>query len=199
MNSEEGMSMAKMAVMILLAVLVIGAVVGLVFMAYSWFSSGNDKLTDTVTSIDKASYSQFDDKQVSGTDVISALSTYRESDIAIFVSNKSNGGYDVYAAGSGAIKACNYCALVSNNGSEPTADNNNNYVYSLTQADGKITCSDFAYDASGIATIRNTNFSPTTTNSNSNAYVKQSAKWYSKLVYSETTDDVAGILFMQMN
>lgn len=206
MNSEEGMSMAKMAVTVLLVVLVIAAVVALVYAAYSWFGSGTDKLTDTVTSIDKSSYSQYDDTQVSGSDVLSALKSYRESDIAIFISNKSNGGYTTYAAGSGAITACNYCALVRNGSSDdPISTNaNGNYLCNKKELleisdDGRIICADFAYDSTGISTVRNTNFSPTTTNSNSEAYVKQSAKWYARLVYSSTTDDIAGIIFMQMN
>lgn len=200
MNSEEGTSMAKMAVTVLLVVLVIAAVVSLVYAAYSWFGSGTDKLTDTVTSIDKSAYSQYDDSQVSGTDVLSALKNYRESDIAIFVSNKGNGGYDAYSNGSGnmsSMTACNYCALITG----VSANSNNNYVTSgqLTCVDGVFYCDDFQYDSTGIATIHNTNFSPTTTTSNSEAYVKQSAKWYAKLVYSTTTEDIAGILFMQMN
>ena len=54
MNSEEGVSLAKMAVTVLLVVLVIGAVVAIVYAAYSWFSSGTDKLGAQVISIDKS-------------------------------------------------------------------------------------------------------------------------------------------------
>ena len=92
MNSEEGVSLAKMAVTVLLVVLVITAVVSIVYAAYDWFSSGADKLNDQVVSIDKTSLSQFDDQQVSGTDVISAMKEHRESDIAIVVANKDNLG-----------------------------------------------------------------------------------------------------------
>ena len=46
MNSDEGISLAKMAVAVLLVVLVIGAVVAIVYKAYSWFNSGADKLGD---------------------------------------------------------------------------------------------------------------------------------------------------------
>ena len=74
MNSEEGVSLAKMAVTVLLVVLVIGAVVAIVYKAYSWFNSGSDKLGDQVTSIGSSSYSQYDDVMVKGTDVLSALS-----------------------------------------------------------------------------------------------------------------------------
>ena len=38
MNSEEGISLAKMAVAVLLVVLVIGAVVAIVYAASSWFN-----------------------------------------------------------------------------------------------------------------------------------------------------------------
>ena len=88
MNSEEGTSLAKMAVTVLLVVLVIGAVVGVVYMAYSWYTSGSDKLGDQVNSLDSSAYSQFDDKQCTGTDVLTALKTYRDSDVAIFIDNR---------------------------------------------------------------------------------------------------------------
>ena len=94
MNSEEGMSMAKMAVTVLLVILVIGAVVGIVYMAYSWFNSGTDKLSDTVTSIDKSSFSNYDDAQVTGSEVLSALRNYRESDICIAIVNSKVGAYN---------------------------------------------------------------------------------------------------------
>ena len=69
MNSDEGISLAKMAVAVLLVVLVIGAVVAIVYKAYSWFNSGADKLGDQVNSIDSSSYSTYDDSQVSGTEI----------------------------------------------------------------------------------------------------------------------------------
>lgn len=191
MNSEEGVSLAKMAVTVLLVVLVIGAVVAIVYAAYSWFSSGSDKLGSQVTSIDKSSFSQYDDSQVSGTDVLSALKTYRESDIAIFVCNSAKGGYST----SSTVKVNDYCALI--NGASLNASKN--YEVSLKQDSGKFTCADYSYDDDGITPLRNTNFSPTTTTANTDAFVKQSAKWYANLVYSETTGDVAGILFRQMN
>lgn len=191
MNSEEGVSLAKMAVTVLLVVLVIGAVVAIVYAAYSWFSSGSDKLGNQVTSIDKSSYSQYDDSQVSGTDVLSALKTYRESDIAIFVCNSAKGGYST----SSTVKVNDYCALIT--GAKLNASKN--YEVSLTQDSGRFTCADYSYDEDGITPLRNTNFSPTTTTANTDAFVKQSAKWYANLVYSETTGDVAGILFRQMN
>ena len=109
MNSEEGTSLAKMAVTVLLVVLVIGAVVGVVYMAYSWFTSGTEKLGDQVNSLDSSAYSQYDDKQCTGTDVLTALKTYRDSDVAIFIDNgKCGAGYALDAT-SANVK--NYCAL----------------------------------------------------------------------------------------
>ena len=87
MNSEEGTSLAKMAVSVLLVVLVIGAVVTVVYMAYSWFTSGSEKLGDQVNSLDSSAYSQYDDTQITGTDVLTALKTCRDSDVAIVIDN----------------------------------------------------------------------------------------------------------------
>lgn len=195
MNSEEGVSLAKMAVTVLLVVLVIGAVVAIVYAAYSWFSSGQDKLGDQVTSIDKSNFSQYDDAQVSGNDVLSCLKTYRDSDIAIFVTNNALHGTKSITAGDD-LEVYNYCALVTG-GADVAAEHA--YKVSLTtNADGNYQCADFDYEDDDVTIKRNTNFSPTTTTKYTNAFVKKSGKWYSKLVYSEATNDLVGVVFAQL-
>lgn len=204
MNSDEGVSLAKMAVTVLLVVLVIGAVVAIVYAAYSWFSSGTDKLGDQVTSIDKSAFSQYDDTKVSGTDVLSALKTYRESEIAIFISNlKNQDGTYTATPRTGTIKSYNYCALASDGNNAQVAGEECSLVR-YDEATGSLAgCftieNGLYYDEATQNLARNTNFSPTTTNSRANEFVKQSANWYANLVYDETTGDVCGILFRQMN
>lgn len=197
MNSEEGMSMAKMAVTVLLVVLVIGAVVALVYAAYSWFSSGSDKLGDSVTSIDKSSFSQYDDAQVQGVEVLSALKSYRESDIAIFICNKNMGGYT--STPNATTNCYAYCAL-PNGAAGPTtaATDSGGYTMALSYNNNRFEFAGFQYDSSGVNISKNTNFSPTTTAAKSNTYVKQSATWYANIVYDSTTDEIAGIIFRQM-
>lgn len=209
MNAEEGVSLAKMAVTVLLVVLIIGAVVAIVYAAYSWFNSGTAKLGDQVSSIDKSAYSQFDDAVVTGNDVLSALKTYRESEIAIYISNlKSEGGSFKTNGSSGytGVKAFNYCGLTVDAYGNTTAIAS---PYSLTVNYGASTNNTtlkdcyyvpgLAFDGSTNILSRNTNFSPTTTNSNKDCYVKTSAKWYANLVYDESTGDICGIIFRQMN
>lgn len=198
MNSEEGMSMAKMAVTVLLVVLVIGAVIAIVFAAYSWFNKGTDNLSQRVNGIQSSQMSQYDDTQVTGSDVLSALKNFRDSDVAVFISNTKTTTYDKVNS-DGDFDVRNYCALVGdakNSGSENGA--NEKMTVKIKNAKGKITCPAFVLEDDNITIKRNTNFSPTTATSNSDCYVKQSAKWYAKLVYSEATDDVAGVLFVQM-
>lgn len=208
MNAEEGVSLAKMAVTVLLVVLIIGAVVAIVYAAYSWFTSGSDKLTDQVVSIDKSSFSQYDDQTVSGTDVLSAMKSYRESEICIFVSNLKNQGgtYDATATSLGAVP--NYCALTSDakgatntSGSSITVNGVEIPTSALTQNNGQwqIANAGLQWNSNTNQTERNTNFSPTTTNSNTDCYVKSSAKWYANLVYDPSTGEICGILFRQMS
>lgn len=213
MDSTEGVSLAKMAVSVLLVVLVIGAVVAIVYAAYSWFTSGTDKLSDQVVSIDKSAFSQYDDQQVSGTDVLSALKTYRESDIAIFIANSKNQGTGGFASvPSGTVTCYNYCALVTNAELKEAGgdDAGTGYEITLTYATeesktegGLANC--FTFDGfqygedSAIDVKHNTNFSPTTTKGYSANFVKQSGKWYANLVYDDTTGDIGGIIFRQMN
>lgn len=202
MNSEEGMSMAKMAVTVLLVVLVIGAVIAIVFAAYSWFNSGTDNLAQRVNGIQSSQMSQFDDTQVTGSDVLSALKNFRDSDVAVYITNtKIDSGKDFATLSSNGGKAANYCALIDGSAdSNSSASGGANQVMAgeVTVANGKCTCKSFALESDGLTIKRNTNFSPTTATSNKECYVKQSAKWYAKLVYSEDTDDVAGVWFIQM-
>ena len=200
MNSEEGTSLAKMAVTVLLVVLVIGAVVGVVYMAYSWFTSGTDKLGDQVNSLDSSAYSQFDDKQCTGTDVLTALKTYRDSDVAIFIDNgKCGAGYDITAT-TATVK--NYCALAVG----ATVDSGTNtYDISLNNQEGKWYIgtspnkADIEFDNTAGMAKRNTNFSPTQTKGDAynEAYVSQKANFYSNLVY-DSEGEVCGIMFRRM-
>ena len=196
MNSTEGMDLAKMAVTVLLVVLVIGAVVALVYAGYSWFNSGADKLGDQVNSIDASSYAQYDDAQVSGTDVLTALKTYRDSDIAIFICNSDNGGREMNGGTDKFVmsKGCyNYCGLADS----ATANTIfTGVTYDTTKGTWYVAGMEWD-DTTGL-TVRNTNFSPTTSKSTKAQYVKQGAQFYSNLVYDQSTGEVCGILFRQM-
>lgn len=210
MNSEEGMSLAKMAVTVLLVVLVIGAVVAIVYAAYAWYTKGTDKLTDQVVSIDKSSFSHYDNAQVSGSAVLSALKEYRESDIAIIVCNLNNEGGEFKQPDktTTSVSGYNYCALINvatlNDKGEVTKtdpQNPNNLASVMwDDAEGYWYVYGLAFDQNDKVSLeRNTNFSPTTTNGDSTHYVKQSANWYSNLITDKSTGDVCGILFRQMN
>lgn len=200
MNSEEGLSLAKMAVSVLLVVLVIGAVVAIVYAAYSWFTSGTSKLGDQVNSINSSAYSQYDDTIISGSDVLSALKQYRDSEMAILISNKNAYGA-FYTQGSNVDagkKFYNYCALASQTAAGTHAGT---FVATITVDNNtsKVSLADLKYTNNSVSPAMNTNFSPTTNKNASEAYVKQSANWYSKLIYSDATGDVCGILFLQMD
>lgn len=214
MNSEEATSMAKMAVTVLLVVLVIGAVVSLVYAAYNWFSSGTDRLADTVTSIDKSQYSQFDDKQVSGSNVLSALKQYRDSNVCVFIDARGDGdaaggdwtGKRLVSVNSSLTgwKVDNYCALTSEaaGGTEGAAAADTVPQAILYGKDDGTVWFDkgLAIDTTDNVTIkRNTNFSPTTNQGKKANYVKQTAKFYAKLVYDNSTGEIAGIVFEQLN
>lgn len=200
MDSQEGISLGKMAVAILLVLLVIGAVVSIAYAAYSWFTSGADKLEDQVVSIDKSSFSQYDDAIVSGSNVLSALKTYRESNIAVLISNTNIRGGGAYAAGAD-VQCANYCALVDGAHVQNANDNKEkvDYQVQVTYVNDQYQLAGLDYADDGVSINKNTNFSPTTQTGRKNCFVKQTADWYANLVYDAETGDVAGILFQQVN
>lgn len=189
MDGKEGFDMAKMAITALIVVLVISAILGMAYLAYSWYNSGVEKLGDQVTSIDKSAYSRYDDVECTGTDVASALKTYRDTDIAVFVCNKANGGY---TDGQSAVTAYAYCAMPEGwtAGTSGTLD--------YTEDEGGYNFGGYSLDSSNQI-VHNTNFSPCSTKSSSDTYIKGGAKFYSKIVVDNTTGEIGGIVFMQMN
>lgn len=211
MNSEEGISLAKMAVAVLLVVLVIGAVVAIVYAAYSWFNGGTEKLGDQVSSIGASAYSQYDDVQVTGNDVLSALKTFRDADFAVVVCNKNN--YTSENQGDKAVPftpgtpasvkatARNYCAklegstIVKDDASSNEISIGNIITYNGDS--GRFEVSNIDFKDSGTSE-KNTNFSPTTDSSNTNAFVRTTGTFYSKLLYSTSTGDACGVIFFQV-
>lgn len=198
MNSEEGTSLAKMAVTVLLVVLVIGAVVAVVYMAYSWFTSGTDKLGDQVNSLDSSAYSQYDDRQCTGTDVLTALKTYRDSDVAILIGNGAKGGTtDGYATNATSVQVANYCALIEG---VTSSDASVPEVTSVVLNDkGLWSVVGVSFDPETGMANRNTNFSPTQNKASDykSFYVSQKANFYSNLVY-DSEGEVCGIMFRRM-
>lgn len=216
MNSEEGISLAKMAVAVLLVVLVIGAVVAIVYAAYSWFNGGTEKLGDQVSSIGASAYSQYDDVQVTGNDVLSALKTFRDADFAVVICNKNNytdkKTFNPSEPKDVTGTAYNYCAYLANDDNKKTdgADNADASKGTLTaniggengrirfdESAGHFLTKNLLYSQSGTA-VKNTNFSPTTDSSNSNQFVRTTGTFYSKLLYSSETGDACGVIFFQV-
>lgn len=206
MDSKEGMDMAKMAVQILLVLVVISAVVALLYLAYSWFNSGSAKLGDQVNSIDSSAYSMYDDAQVTGTDVLTALKTYRDADLCIVIANGKKGSSNytssVGADPVGSIKGLNYCAKIANKEEEEGkqwAVGSASECVELTYNNDRYEVPDLVWNPNTGITDRNTNFSPTTQKSNAGAYVKTGAQFYSKLIYSTATGEMCGIAFTIMD
>lgn len=204
MDSKEGMDMAKMAVQILLVLVVISAVVALLYLAYSWFNSGSAKLGDQVNSIDSSAYSMYDDAQVTGTDVLTALKTYRDADLCIVIANgkdSSNYASSIGKEGEpGAITGLNYCAkIATEEGGEEWAAGSASEFVELKYNNDRYEVPDLVWNPNTGITDRNTNFSPTTQKSNAKAYVKTGAQFYSKLIYSTATGEMCGIAFTIMD
>lgn len=224
MNSEEGISLAKMAVAVLLVVLVIGAVVAIVYAAYSWFNGGTEKLGDQVTSIGASAYSQYDDTQITGNDVLAALKSFRDADFAVVICNNNNYTSENahFAPGNpqqvASNTARNYCARLrgvkagERTTGEGTAQDGT-FIVQFSTAEADATASDahivynttsnrfettnLDYQQSGT-TQKNTNFSPTTDSSFGEAFVRTTGTFYSKLLYSQETGDACGVIFFQV-
>ena len=189
---DEGIDISKVVVRVLIVLGLIAAIYGLYSLLSSRLSGGVNKLSENLSSMDSSTYASYDDAIVTGTEVLTALKTFRDADFAVVICNNdatlTGSALQSGSAGSG----FNYCGLLTS-----SVDQGSAQAVTLTASGGKITyASGLQWNTSTGKAARCTNFSPTTQTSDKSHYVQQKAKWYSKLIY-DSNDQVIGVVFAQ--
>lgn len=189
-TGDEGLSLGKLIVGALIVLMIIGLVVGVVYLLADKFSGVTKKVTDTIDSAATSVYSDYDNKEKTGDDVITACKTYRGQNIAIVI--EQAGTAHTYSDLAADVTGYNYNALLTGF----TAGATGSVTYS---PEGYFTNQGIALDANtGLPTL-NTNFAPITNKAQvSTTYVKKTARYYSNLIYSLDTGEVCGIVFQRM-
>lgn len=188
-DQNEGTKVVNIVIAILVFMVVAAAMIGFVMWGANKFNEAQSDLTDTVNGMDVSKYNAYDAKTVSGADLISAAKTYRDMEMAIFVSTKKmNGGSpydpatapDALATGTG----CQGFGYHMEGNPAPTYDaDNGRWLMDPSISDPDLK--------------NNGNFAPLTTKGN-DAYINQAAKFYAELVWDVDTEEVTGILFRQV-
>lgn len=189
-DQNEGTKVVNIVIAILVFMVVAAAMIGFVMWGANKFNEAQSDLTDTVNGMDVSKYNAYDAKYVSGADVISAAKTYRDMEMTIFIGTKKKHGgfYTVTAVNDGDtasdVKALGYHAKADGTGAQgvPTwSDATGHWEVALSEPDNN----------------NDNNFSVLTTKGQ-DYYVNQAARFYAELVWDTETEEVAGIIFRQV-
>lgn len=203
---EKWSEHAKLIVRIVAICAIIAVLVTLVLFLTGAFKSGAGRMGDEVISVAKSVYDNYDDKNVDGTAVMSAIKSYCESNMAIIVANAYTEG-DTFSFDP--LIAPNYGVL---------ADQEHNGGHTISTTSGPVPTAKVSYDEknlrwylgekgskgkygldySGDTWLRNKNYKAMSDTQAPDCYVSTGAKWRANLLYDPQSDTVCGILFRQI-
>ena len=215
MNVDEGKETAKGGVSLFIVVLVIAVVVSLVMLGLGWFNRGSAKLSDTVNSLDSSQFSSYNETEITGDQVRSAIQSFITQDVVLVVDAKGdvyNGALDTAASSGGTggtltlstkgeptTGTAYNCGLLAmqEGGSEGGSSTPSLYVGD----DGKIYAGTKGND--GVLTSKkNQSMKPLQQkrlNQKTNKdYVAPGAHYYCKVIYDPSTTTACGIIFSKV-
>ncbi len=200
--ADEGMDISKVLVRVLILLALIAAIFGLYQLISGKLSSGTNKLSDNLNSMDSSTYAAYDDAIVTGTEVLTALKSFRDADFAVCVVTKAQ---DIGIDDAPGVKYQNYCALLTTGDDDsktnPSATSGGTAMVVSLETDSKnggFTADDLAlaWDSSTGHSKRNTNFSLTQQQSDTKTFVQQKAKFKGHLIH-DANDAAIGVVFIQ--
>lgn len=186
-DQNEATKVIGIVVAILLFLVVMAAVVGLVMWGTGKLNTTQSTVQDQVDALDSAIYTAYDEVEVSGSDIMAACKTYKNSDMLIVVSTKKHNSDKFYDT------------------ADPNFLKEPGTYYALgTGAEAGTGKCDISYDATAgyfTATVsgskaNNAQYSTLSSKAN-DACVNSSGRFWASLIYDKDTSNVAGILFRQ--
>lgn len=193
-DAKEGFSVAKIALTAIIVLALIGIVIAIFMLGSNRVNKSTSDLSDTMDSAELMQYAAYDNVEVKGSDVLTAVKNYQSQNIKIFVATKHLNGGNAYSAtdlsaGTGSVSNVYSYGYMGVSGSTDTAPtlNSESGVWEATIVPDDITSEMF-----------NKNFSPLTDKNSKDTYVSQSGRFWSYLVYDVDTSEMSGILFVQV-
>lgn len=214
MGVDEGKEASSGGFTILFFVLIIAAVVAFVIYGLGQFTKGQSRLSQTVGSLDAAQFSAYDNKVITGDQVMSAVRTFINQDIVLVVDNV-NDNVNFYTVGTGDTLTLTASSATGDFYKSPAPYNVG--LEAIASEDGTGTTAQLQYNSADghiytgmkpegtknimMAMTRNTNIRPLVTkviDGNASAmYVESGASYYSVLLYEPSTRTVNGIAFVR--
>lgn len=190
-DGKEGMSIAKIALGVIIFLILAGVVFALVRLGTNKVNSATNDMSTQLDAADLMQYAKYDNEEVSGADVLTAIKSYQNAELKIFVGVKDGSNFFSPDAASPTALTNTYSY-----GYQSITGNNNTTsdvpVYDPNTGRWKATIVNYQDPV-----VYNLSFSPLTKKSSTTTYVKQSGKFYGYLVYDSDTDELAGLMFMQ--
>ena len=212
MGVNEGKDVTGGSFSIIALVLVIALAMGFIIFAITQFTKAQNRISQTTGSLDAAQFSAYDNKVITGDQVMSAVRTYINQDIVLIVDNK-NTDISFYTTGEGDTLAVDIgtgesffektvpynigiTARAATPGATPEASQlcyskEDSHIYTGKAPSGN--------ENIVMEMSRNTNIRPLVTkviNGKPSAmYVEAGASYYSVLLYEPSTKTVNGIAF----
>lgn len=219
MSSEEGNSVVKAGIAVLLVIVVIGIIVGFVMWGVSRFNSATSQMSDTYDSIAASDISAYDGATKTGSEVVAAIKQLAPN-YTMIVGTAS--GFDYVALnGTAAGTAVSTTGDAAGNygkqcwynvgyiaGDMNLGDNTGSFIKSTK--DGKIYIGQNDPDKTGssvnpksqrmnmdtsMLTMTSDPTAPTTQNPN---YIADGNKYYSQLLYDPSTRTPCGVIFAKL-
>ena len=202
---------AMVGVVLILLAAGIGLAFGLFSLSNGTANEGVVESQSAVNNFMNINYSQFEDKIVTGRDVISVFKTFNDKSLSIFVhTKKMESGKNVSLKNDRYVQYCNsipyvnYGAILSNGKSQNIEDlvlvAKNDIVPisedSLYLSDGVIN-TDGAYCVDNNGMIISDNDVGAWRNTSAVEYIDENTKFNSNLIY-DVTGDIVGICFTQI-
>lgn len=188
-EGTEGKDLVKIAIGVILLLVVVSVVVALVMMGQNKANSATNDLANSMDQADMLRYDKYNNNEVTGADVVTAVKSFQGQDLKVFIANKGGNGGTAYVPAtltsiSGAVQEYGYCAT-SGTSTAPVFDD----------VEGKWTAEIVPDNVANVT--YNTNLNPISDKNSSATYVRQNGRYYAYLVYDKNTGDMCGLLFVQ--
>ena len=178
---NEGIKIAITAIVI---VVIIGLVFGFLYMTLNANARSQERLASNLTDFDKRAFDQYDQTEIAGSQVISAIKQFRDQSIAVLVETKADPG-----------KVVNYCGTIGATGTTPPAAFSGAASAAILPTNGGN--GKYVISGSRIVWKESQNYNTqNTVKKSSKEYINPAGKFDANLVYDDN-NEIIGVYLKQ--
>lgn len=173
---NEGIKIAITAIVI---VVIIGLVFGFLYMTLNANARSQERLASNLTDFDRRAFDQYDQTEITGSQVIAAIKQFRDQPIAVLVETRAEPG-----------RVVNYNATIGAAGTAPPAPFSGPASAAILPTDdgnGR-----FVLSGNRVVWKESQNYNTTnTTRKSSREYINPAGKFAANIVYDDNSEIIA--------